>query len=94
VPLSKTYIHISKYLLLFNKRSRYWWSNSSRYLSILVLNYVLTFNNIPVALSKFPDFEPEINEAAAKLTEVGAGIGIFPREAHTPSPSPIRMYTL
>jgi len=32
-----------------------------------------------VALSRYPDIEVEIFEGAAKLAEVGAGIGLFPR---------------
>lgn len=33
-----------------------------------------------VALSEFPDIEVEVYEAATQFAEVGAGIGIFPRE--------------
>ncbi|KXN84136.1 Salicylate hydroxylase [Leucoagaricus sp. SymC.cos] len=34
---------------------------------------------LAVALSKYPDIEVTVYEAASKLTEVGAGVGIFPR---------------
>lgn len=37
-----------------------------------------------VALSRYRDVEVSIFEAATKLAEVGAGVGVFPR---TPSPS-------
>ena len=33
-----------------------------------------------VALSRYPDIEVEIFEGAAKLAEIGAGIGLFPRK--------------
>ncbi|KAF9269723.1 salicylate hydroxylase [Marasmius fiardii PR-910] len=32
-----------------------------------------------LALSKYPDLEIDVYESASKLTEVGAGIGLFPR---------------
>lgn len=35
---------------------------------------------IKVALSNFPNIEVELFEAAVQLAEVGAGMGIFPRE--------------
>ncbi|KAF9454477.1 FAD/NAD(P)-binding domain-containing protein [Macrolepiota fuliginosa MF-IS2] len=34
---------------------------------------------LAVALSKYPDIEVTVYEAASKLAEVGAGVGIFPR---------------
>lgn len=34
---------------------------------------------LAVALSKYPDIEVEVFEAARQFTEVGAGIGIWPR---------------
>ncbi|KAG6810474.1 hypothetical protein H0H92_011709 [Tricholoma furcatifolium] len=43
------------------------------------LRFTLTYLNTLVALSAYPDIEVEIYEAATKLTEVGAGIGLFPR---------------
>ena len=39
-----------------------------------------SFEQRSVALSHYPDIEVEIFEAAEKLAEVGAGVGIFPRE--------------
>ena len=33
-----------------------------------------------VALSRYPDIEVQIFEAAEKLAEVGAGLGLFPRK--------------
>lgn len=33
-----------------------------------------------VALSKYPDIEVQIFEAAEKLAEIGAGLGLFPRK--------------
>lgn len=32
-----------------------------------------------MALSKYPDIEVDIYEAATKFSEVGAGIGVWPR---------------
>jgi salicylate hydroxylase len=37
-----------------------------------------------VALSRYPDIEVTIYEAASKLAEVGAGVGVFPRTAPRP----------
>lgn len=34
---------------------------------------------LAVALSKYPDIEVEVFEAARQFTEVGAGVGILPR---------------
>ncbi|KAG8216223.1 FAD/NAD(P)-binding domain-containing protein [Butyriboletus roseoflavus] len=34
---------------------------------------------LAVALSKYPDIEVEVFEAARKFTEIGAGVGIWPR---------------
>lgn len=34
---------------------------------------------LAVALSKYPDIEVEVFEAARQFTEVGAGVGIWPR---------------
>lgn len=36
-------------------------------------------NTSIVALSRYPDIEVSVYEAAGKLTELGAGVGIFPR---------------
>jgi salicylate hydroxylase len=36
--------------------------------------------NHTVALSRYPNIEVEIFEAAEKLAEIGAGIGLFPRK--------------
>lgn len=41
------------------------------------------FEKIIVALSRYPDIEVEIFEAAEKLAEVGAGIGLFSRKCIT-----------
>ena len=34
---------------------------------------------LAVALSKYPDIEVEVFEAAKQFTEIGAGVGIWPR---------------
>jgi hypothetical protein len=34
---------------------------------------------LAVALSQYPDIDVTIYEGATKLTEVGAGVGLFPR---------------
>ena len=34
---------------------------------------------LAVALSKYPDIEVEVFEAARQFTEIGAGVGIWPR---------------
>lgn len=34
---------------------------------------------LAVALSKYPDIDVDIYEAAPKFSEVGAGIGVWPR---------------
>jgi len=34
---------------------------------------------LAVTLSKYPDIEVEVFEAARQFTEVGAGVGIWPR---------------
>jgi salicylate hydroxylase len=35
--------------------------------------------SLSVALSKYPDIDVDIYEAAAQFTEIGAGIGVWPR---------------
>lgn len=34
---------------------------------------------LAVALSKYPDIEVEVFEAARQFTEIGAGVGVWPR---------------
>ena len=40
-----------------------------------------TSNKISVALSKYPHIEVELYEGASQLSEIGAGVGLFPRES-------------
>lgn len=35
---------------------------------------------LAVALSKYPDIDVEVFEAARQFTEIGAGLGIWPRD--------------
>ena len=56
--------------------------------------YFCLFEKIIVALSRYPDIEVEIFEAAEKLAEVGAGIGLFSRKCYNPKVDPFYYYYL